>query len=149
NPTWCFIQSPADVLFYSGHGAFWSCELLHEFSERAGTYEDWLSPEEVLASWKSPGQLGSILDPNVLIINGCSVLQDLGNSQPESGIGGKTADACVKRWGKLLKATPAKAGSPLTAMLGYRATAPSDAAGGTQIAVSMAEAMHKSLGTHW
>jgi hypothetical protein len=149
NPTWCFIQSPADVLFYSGHGAFWSCELLHEFSEQEGTYEDWLSPEEVFDNWKSPGQLGSNLDPNVLIINGCSVLQNLGDSQPDSRTHHKTADPCVKRWGKLLKTTPAEAGRPLTAILGYRATAPSDAAGGTQIAVSMADAMNKSLGTHW
>ncbi len=99
NPTWCFIQSPADVLFYSGHGAFWSCELLHEFSEHDGTYEDWLGPEEVFDNWKSPGQLGSSLDPNVLIINGCSVLQNLGNSQPHTGTAHKTAAPCVDAWG--------------------------------------------------
>ncbi len=51
--------------------------------------------------------------------------------------------------GNLLKTTPAEAGKPLTAILGYRATAPSDAAGGTQIAISMADAMINSLGTHW
>jgi hypothetical protein len=147
NPTRCFIQSPADVLFYSGHGAFWSCELLHEYNERAGTYTDWLGPEGVYLAWKSPGQLGSDLDPNVLIINGCSVLQNLGYTQPSGEIPAKMALPCVERWRKLLNT--AKDGLSLTAILGYRATAPSDAAGGTQIAESMANAMVKSLGTHW
>ncbi len=144
--TWMFVHSPTDVLFYSGHGAWWDCNLLLEAPGHL--YQTWITPEETVASWQAPGTLGSPLDPNVLIINGCSVICDLGASQPESGQA-RTMPPCVERWRKLLKATPAASGGPLTAILGYRDTAPLDSEGGTQIAISMAQAIINSPKAKW
>lgn len=115
------------------HGAWWDCSLL---VERGGDrYANWLEPEEILGSWEEP--------VDVLIINGCSVI----------GHAGMSADGmkppCARRWRKLLKAE----GGPLTAILGYRGTAPLDrvdgGVGGDHIALEMAQAMVDSLKSDW
>ena len=138
--TWIFVRSPADVFFYSGHGAFWDCNLLREQADH--TYEDWLSPETILEAWKRQKDAnGMPWDLDVLIINGCSVIGHWGMS--EGGEFG-TKPPCARRWQKLLFTH----GGPLFAILSYRDTAPLDSGGGDQVAKEMAQAMTK-LGGDW
>jgi hypothetical protein len=137
---WVFVRSPADVFFYSGHGAFWDCNLLLEQPDH--TYLDWLSPEEILDSWKRQRDTNSMpWDLDVLIVNGCSVIGNWGPSS-QGGIDGMPS--CARRWQKLLFLH----GGPLFAILSYRDTAPLDKNGGDQVAKEMAEAIIK-LGDDW
>jgi hypothetical protein len=73
---WAFVRSPADVFFYSGHGAWWDCSLLHETGNRQNPYEPWLTSEQLLPAWRrQPALARSPMDLDVLIINGCSVIR--------------------------------------------------------------------------
>jgi hypothetical protein len=138
---WIFFRSPADVFFYSGHGAWWDCTLLRE--QAGHTYDSWLDPETIVDAWQMGRDVHrSPWDINVLVINGCSVI---GTSHLSSDDG--TKPACYRRWQKLLISENKLCG--LYAILGYRGTAPLDSIGGDQIAVEMAQAMVKSLGTNW
>jgi hypothetical protein len=139
--SWVFVRSPADVFFYSGHGAYWNCNLLRE--QAGHTYEDWLAPEDILAAWQRQRDTNSMpWDLDVLVINGCSVIGNTGPS--EVGAYGVGAN-CAKRWEKLLM----RKGGPLFAILSYRGTAPLDKNGGDLVALQMAKAIVKDLGTNW
>jgi hypothetical protein len=147
--TWAFVRSPADVFFYSGHGGWWNCNLLREdpTSGASTGYPLWLSPETLLDSWKKQKDITtSPMDLDVLIINGCSILGNFGNSTSvEQANGPKTEISCVLRWEKLLTSQE----GPLLAILGYRDTAPMDSGGGDQIAKEMAQAIIDDLGDDW
>jgi hypothetical protein len=109
------IRSPADVLYYSGHGLHQEgCLALHGnfHGYSVDHYRCWAYPWDLLPYWKPPFDLG------VLIIAGCSVL-DLD----------KNGDV----WARLLKAK----GGPLDVILGYEAGAPYDSNGGDDIAAAM------------
>jgi hypothetical protein len=139
--SWVFVRSPADLFFYSGHGAYWDCNLLREQANHE--YEDWLAPEEILDAWQRQRDQNSMpWDLDVLVINGCSVIGNTGPS--EGGTYGMAAN-CAKRWEKLLL----RKGGPLFAILGYRGTAPLDSNGGDLIGKEMARAIVKDLGHNW
>jgi hypothetical protein len=139
--SWIFVRSPADVFFYSGHGAWWNCNLLREQANHL--YENWLSPEQILESWKRQTDVNSMpWDLDVLIINGCSVL---GNTGPSELNAYEVTIPCAKRWQKLLFTQ----GGPLYAILSYRGTAPMDSNGGNLIAKEMAKAIVKDLRDDW
>jgi hypothetical protein len=139
--SWIFVRSPADVFFYSGHGAYWNCNLLTEQANH--TYHDWLSPETILDAWQRQRDQNSMpWDLDVLVINGCSVIGNTGQS--EVGAYGVAAN-CARRWEKLLL----RKGGPLFAILSYRGTAPLDKNGGDLIALEMAKAIVKDLGHNW
>jgi len=101
------IRSPADVLYYSGHGSHAANALL------AGNGA-WLKAGDLTPHWKSP------MDLDVFIIAGCSVLAI------NTGLGGTPG----KEWAKLLVGR----GGPLAALLGYAGSAPADSSGGDDIA---------------
>ena len=97
--TWIFIRSPANVFFYSGHGAWWDCSLLLDVGH--DLYSNWLDPEDILPEWRKQG-VDVTRSPwwnlDVLIINGCSVIGDWGLSNggsmaPCAGLA-KDAFAC-------------------------------------------------------
>ena len=51
---WAFVQSPADIFFYSGHGLLTNGQLVRGrgfFHD----YQDWLSPRDVLDEWGVDG----------------------------------------------------------------------------------------------
>jgi hypothetical protein len=138
-----YLRSPADIFFYSGHGAFWNGNLVRDRA-MGHVYEDWLSPEDLAQSWSMHGD-GSVSPVNldVLVINGCSVLfwnqRGLAEKVPldRGDIG--------LRWAKLLS----KYGGPLHAILGYRYRSPADFMGGDTVAAAMAQAIVGSLGSGW
>jgi hypothetical protein len=134
--SWAFVRSPADVFFYSGHGAFWNGSLL---LDTTSGYKPWLTPKQILEAWKVP--------IDVLIINGCSAIGYWG---PATDPDTQRAVEVNSLWQKLLKSE----GGPLTAILGYRGTAPmdqmdGDRAGGDKIAEEMAQAMLDVLKRDW
>ena len=65
------MRSPADVFFYSGHGAWWNGALLRDQGANAPHhYDDWLVAETLLKSWhKTDDWNRSPWDLDVLIIN--------------------------------------------------------------------------------
>ncbi|GMA15728.1 hypothetical protein E5F05_06105 [Deinococcus metallilatus] len=108
-------RNPADVFYYSGHGLGASNCLAVETSPHS--YGCWLTPADLAPHWKSP------MDLDVLILAGCSVLRvDL------SGPSGPGVE-----WAELLRTK----GGPLTALLGYEASAPLDHPNGEAIARDM------------
>jgi hypothetical protein len=110
------IRSPADILYYSGHGLHKEgCLALHcdcNTNTSVNHYDCWAYYWELLAYWKPKFAV------SVLIIAGCSVL-DL----DENG----------KYWANLLQSK----GGPLEAILGYADEAPLDPNGGNDIATAM------------
>jgi hypothetical protein len=121
--TYAFVRSPADVFLYTGHGMLKQM-VTHD------PHNFWMDADTVLASWKAPSSFGpAAIEPHVLIINGCSILAD--------GNGGE-------EWEQLLL----KNGGPLTCLLGYLGTAPSDGGGGHAVAAAMAE-QAAALGDQW
>ena len=77
------------------------------------------------------------MDLDVLIINGCSILGNFGDSTSvEHSDGPKTNISCAPDGQDLLTSHR----RPLLAILGYRDTAPMDSGGGDQIAKEMAQA---------
>ena len=115
------IRSPADVMYYSGHGLHAKACLAYDCACQGGTgMRCWASLPDIQRYWKE------WLDLDVLIIAGCSVL-DI------SGPG--------KEWCKLLR----KKGGPLTALLGYKGSAPLDANGGDKIATDMGKRIAAGL----
>lgn len=111
------IRSPADVFYYSGHGLGASNCLAVETAP--GTYACWLTPADLLPHWKSP------MDLDVLILAGCSVLR--------VDLSGPSARGPGAEWARLLRTR----GGPLTALLGYEASAPLDRPNGDAIARDM------------
>ncbi|MBL8799876.1 MAG: hypothetical protein JNM56_38700 [Planctomycetia bacterium] len=66
---WGYVRSPADIFYYSGHGAIWNGKIiLHP------NHDDWCTPEDILHNWKMKGNTNSPADLDVLILNGCSLL---------------------------------------------------------------------------
>src|SRR5262249_22051542 len=119
--TWMFVRDPADIVFYSGHGAWWTGDLVTEGPGH--TYPEWVTPEELLVNWEGrmPNKHRTPWAMSALIINGCSVLfwdrqkENDPNFWPSEGL----------RWKKLL--TPGGLqGGPLSVILGYRWKAPKD-----------------------
>jgi hypothetical protein len=120
--TWGFVRSPADVVFYTGHAVSGNLAT-HD------PHDEWLRPEDLLASWVQTTMFGRILvETDVLIINGCSALLSI----------------YMTRWEKLLSSNQ----GPLTAVLGYSNTAPPDSGGGEAVARDMAKRM-AVLGDKW
>ncbi len=123
------IRSPADVVYYSGHGLSGSGKLVIDIDDKAcgqiGTYRDWLGPADLTRAWVRP------MDLDVLILAGCSVLKIDFSTSPASGTG--------LTWAALL----ATKGGPLAALLGYQKGAPCDNPNGDRIAKKMAERMAK------
>jgi hypothetical protein len=125
--TWGFLRSPADVFFYTGHGMNGNL-VTHD------PHDTWLTPEELLVCWTQAPLAGRLLfDMDVLIINGCSVLNC--DSTTSSGM----------RWAQLLL----NQNGPLYALLGYRGGAPADAKGGHAVAVDMAKRIAGGLDDNW
>ncbi|MGH3778965.1 MAG: hypothetical protein ACRDRR_25065 [Pseudonocardiaceae bacterium] len=120
------VRSPADVLYYSGHGLLGSGKLVIDTqglpcpTPTLGTYQDWLGPADLTPVWRSP------MDLDVLILAGCSVLRIDFSSSPPTGPG--------LAWTSLLTAK----GGPLVALLGYQRSAPCDSPNGNAIAKAMA-----------
>jgi hypothetical protein len=115
--TWGFFRSPADVVFYTGHGMGGNL-VTHE------PHDDWVKPEQLLDYWGTRAPVfRKLFDIDVLIINGCSVL----NCDDAGGSG--------MRWAKLLMSRD----GPLSVLLGYRGGVPSDTGGGAAVAARMAE----------
>ncbi|MFC0618062.1 DUF2272 domain-containing protein [Deinococcus budaensis] len=117
-PARALIRSPADVVYYSGHGSSaHNCLLFEGVSREASC---WLRPAELLAHWRRP------LDLDLLILAGCSVLRvDFPLVGDPAGNG--------LAWARLLTGH----GGPLAAILGYGGGAPADARGGDDIARAM------------
>lgn len=116
--SWRLIRSPADIVYYSGHGLSASNCLAIE--PPTGSYSCWATASDLTPHWKSP------MDLDVFIIAGCSVLAvDFSGASP-SGPG--------LDWAKLLTTS----GGPITALLGYGGSAPLDSRGGDDIARDMA-----------
>jgi hypothetical protein len=135
------VRSPADILFYSGHGSWETGNLLIDTGKR---YLDWLAPSTIAVEWaKRTNNLQlSPMDLDVLIINGCSVLFWNHKNEP---LHNPKWHSTGLYWAQLL----CKEGKgPLFAILGYRFSAPLDAAGGNRIAKEMGEAA-KELGPQW
>lgn len=131
--TWCFVRSPADIVFYTGHGQNGN---LVTHSDRTGEGHDvWVSPEELLASWSVTDPIfgKNLFDVDVLIINGCSVL----NCDKGATTG--------NRWAQLLTSQK----GPLCAILGYRRGAPADSQGGAECAARLAKAIVHKLDANW
>lgn len=121
------IRSPADVVYYSGHGLSSSGQLAIDTEDKPcgtlGSYSNWLGPAQLVADWKRP------MDLDLLIIAGCSVLKIDFSSSPPRGPG--------LAWSKLLTSK----GGPLAALMGYGAGAPCDSPNGDKIAAAMARRM--------
>ena len=122
------VRSPADVVYYSGHGLSSTGKLVVDINNRVcgaggGSYRDWLGPSDLTAVWTSP------MDLDVLIIAGCSVLKIDFSTTPPTGPG--------LQWSRLLRAK----GGPLTGLCGYRAGGPCDSPQGNKIAKEMAQLM--------
>jgi hypothetical protein len=132
--SWRLIRSPADIVYYSGHGLSASNCLAIESPAGSGTYPCWARASDLTPHWKSP------MDLDVFIIAGCSVLGiDFSGSSP-SGPG--------LEWAKLLTG----AGGPITSLLGYAGGAPLDSRGGDDIAREMATRIaggSRSFVSHW
>lgn len=110
------IRSPADVVYYSGHGLSASnCLGIHTSSG----YTCWLTPAGLIPFWRSP------MDLDLLIIAGCSVLH--------TDFSGGSASGNGLVWAGLLTTK----GGPLRAILGYGASAPADNPVGNAIAREM------------
>jgi subtilisin family serine protease len=121
-PARALIRSPADVVYYSGHGSSaHNCLLFEGVSREASC---WLRPADLKPHWRSP------LDLDVLILAGCSVLRV---DFPMIGDPGGNGLA----WAGLLTTR----GGPLRAILGYGGGAPADARGGDDIARAMGARM--------
>lgn len=124
------VRSPADVVYYSGHGLSGSGKLVIDTkslpcpSTQHGTYKDWLGPSDLIPVWTSP------MDLDVLILAGCSVLR-ISFTSPPTGPGVK--------WSQLLRAK----GGPLAALLGYGSGAPCDSPNGARIAQQMAQRLKR------
>ncbi|WP_425148722.1 S8 family serine peptidase [Deinococcus sp.] len=110
------VRSPADVMYYSGHGLSASnCLAIHT----ASGYLCWLVPAALVPDWRSP------MDLDVLIIAGCSVLH--------TDFSGGSASGNGLEWARLLTSK----GGPLSAILGYGGSAPADNPVGNAIAREM------------
>lgn len=140
--TWMFVRSPADIVFYSGHGAWWDGNLL--IDQGGHNYDSWLEPAELLYSWKkdSSNLQTSPMDIDVLIINGCSVL--FWNRLNEA-----VDDPDRKSWGLSWAELLWGKQGPLFAILGYRATAPLDDPMGNRIAQEFAQQIVGGLGFNY
>lgn len=140
--TWMFVQSPADIVFYSGHGAWWNGNLLRE--QPGHSFAGWLEPEELLGAWMrdSSNPKASPMDIDALIINGCSVLFWNRLNEPVD-------DADCKSWGLSWAELLTSKQGPLLAILGYRATAPLDDPMGNLIAKEFAQQIVGGLGTNY
>jgi len=121
------IRSPADVVYYSGHGLSASGKLGIDIENKPcgehGTYRDWLGASDLAPVWTKP------MDLDLLILAGCSVLKIDFSTSPPTGPG--------LQWARLLTAK----GGPLSAVLGYQRGAPCDKPNGERIAQKMAERM--------
>jgi hypothetical protein len=118
---WGFLRSPADVFFYTGHGIGGDL-VTHP------TLDTFLKPEQVRTAWAQTTLTGRVLvETHVLILNGCAALK------------GTAAE-----WRNLLT----DKGGPLSAVLGYRNTAPLDKDGGEAVAAAMGKRI-AGLGDKW
>src|SRR4029079_942429 len=81
------VRSPADVVYYSGHGLSVSGKLAIDTDPKTcpqhGPVRDWLGASDLTSVWTSP------MDLDVLILAGCSVLRiDFSTSTPTGpGVG--------------------------------------------------------------
>jgi len=146
---WAYVRSPADVFYYSGHGAIWNGQLILHHD-----YDDWVGPEELLSYWKM-SQPTPPADLDVLIINGCSLLnwEEKTGHDPMKESPSKDSKNIGLRWGKLM-CTTKNGGGPLRVMLGFYDSAPIDdvpnprALTGNKIAENFAARMAK-LGSNY
>lgn len=113
-PARALISSPADVVYYSGHGLGASNCLAIESGPHH--YDCWLRPADLIGVWRAP------MDLDLLVLAGCSVLGVDVAARPPTGPG--------LAWLPLLSGR----GGPLVALLGYRASAPLDRPVGDRIA---------------
>jgi hypothetical protein len=145
---WAFVRSPADVLFYSGHGAWDTCNLswfLGGDREDPDNWEKFLGSDDLIDFWSKQGPdiQRSPMDLDILIINGCSVLRWSSPNDPCVATDPLALDPeeghapCGPRWQRLLCSRD----GPLYAILGYRDLAPLDSAGGDAVAERMGRAM--------
>lgn len=137
---WAFIRSPADIVFYSGHGLLTTGQLARSRG-MAHNYEDWLSPQDLLDSWRQTASLATTpMDLDAFIINGCSVLfwNHRGDPRPDrADIGLPWAELLYNRKG------------PLEALLGYRYRAPADLPTGNKVAAEMAKVIAGGLAANY
>jgi hypothetical protein len=127
--TWGFIRNPADVFFYTGHGQYGDLVTSQEILP--GVHDPWMSAKKLVDAWNALGVDGRHqFDIDILIINGCSVLNC--ESQFSDGM----------KWARLLWTRD----GPLYAILGYRDGAPLDSHGGHAVAVDMAKRIARGLG---
>ena len=78
------VRSPADVVYYSGHGLSGSGKLGIDTQPKPcpqhGPVLDWLGPSDLTPVWISP------MDLDILILAGCSVL-NINFTSPPTGPG--------------------------------------------------------------
>jgi len=101
------VRSPANVLYYSGHGIYASrCLGVHQNPVPLGhtAYACWARPTDLLPTWSGTTR------PETFIIAGCSVLSIALDGGPPSGPG--------MDWLPLLR----RSGGPLITILGYGST---------------------------
>ncbi len=123
--TWAFIRSPADIFYYSGH-ALGGNLVDHP------TYDTWLTPADLLKSWRTGKTLSnSPMDIDALIIAGCSIMYIDPVSMNGPGM----------EWAKLLCWKQ----GPLRVILGNYDTTPLDSQGGNTLAANMAAKISKGL----
>ncbi|MBF0686378.1 MAG: S8 family serine peptidase [Cellulomonas sp.] len=129
------VRSPADLVYYSGHGLRSGRLAIDTESKQCperGTYVQWIGPAAL--GWRSP------MDVDVLVLAGCSVLHVDVSTSPPTGPG--------LEWATLLTGR----GGPLAALLGYGAAAPCDSRGGDDIATAFGRRLaagSRSFVTDW
>ncbi|MEL1264436.1 hypothetical protein [Pseudoxanthomonas putridarboris] len=98
------VRSPANIIYYSGHGLYASrCLAVHQNPVPTGhsAYAAWAKASDLKPGWSG------LLNPNTLIIAGCSILSIEVAANPQVGPG--------LDWLPLLRSR----GGPLFNLLGY------------------------------
>lgn len=126
DPGRALVRSPADIWFYTGHGAVDGSLLA--VLPGSHTYESWATPEDFVVAWVVSGNAGRTTDMRIFVSNGCSVLR-IDDDGTGPGV----------RWANLLR----DKGGNLTHLLGYSEAggAPKDVNGGAAIAGELGAAL--------
>lgn len=117
------IRKPCRIVYYSGHGLSWNnCLGIETVGD---SYACWATAADLVGNWTKGSGSGN--PPETFIIAGCSLLryQPAPGAAPINTIGLAWADLLSGKKG------------PLTTLLGYAASAPSDKTAGDALATEM------------